>query len=325
MPPYSALLLAAAGLVAAEGLTAMNLGDVLGRGVTAAGLGSSAFGVHAVTGTCGIGEMDCDTGCMPLTGICCGLGNGAYCDIGYSCVSDGCCPVGKVCTGEPTGCEGDRDLCGEFCVPKGTCTSGGGGGGNGGGGSGGGDGSCPTGYEACDDACMPSGSVCCHNGYHCDAGQTCTADFKCQLGSGGGGGGGGGSGGDGGDNQSSSPGDSFTSKGSSGSSGHQTSYSLSPDPEPTAAPTQSNPFGGSGGDDNTSNPFPPATSDDSQPSPTDTGSPFTSDAGPAITSDVSRPTTTAASRPTSTNGANGDAIGSSGLLVGLLAFIPFVL
>jgi hypothetical protein len=40
---------------------------------------------------------------------------------------------------------------------------------------------------------------------------------------------------------------------------------------------------------------------------------------------VSRPTTTAASRPTSTNGANGDAIGSSGLLVGLLAFIPFVL
>lgn len=325
MPPYSALLLAAAGLVAAEGLTAMNLGDVLGRGVTAAGLGSSAFGVHAVTGTCGIGEMDCDTGCMPLTGICCGLGNGAYCDIGYSCVSDGCCPVGKVCTGEPTGCEGDRDLCGEFCVPKGTCTSGGGGGGNGGGGSGGGDGSCPTGYEACDDACMPSGSVCCHNGYHCDAGQTCTADFKCQLGSGGGGGGGGGSGGDGGDNQSSSPGDSFTSKGSSGSSVHQTSYSLSPDPEPTAAPTQSNPFGGSGGDDNTSNPFPPATSDNSQPSPTDTGSPFTSDAGPAITSDVSRPTTTAASRPTSTNGANGDAIGSSGLLVGLLAFIPFVL
>ncbi|KAM0511633.1 hypothetical protein ACHAPE_009684 [Trichoderma viride] len=324
MSPYSALLLAAAGLVAAEGLTAMNLGDVLGRGVTAAGLGSSAFGVHAVTGTCSIGETDCETGCMPLTGICCGLGNGAYCDIGYSCVSDGCCPVGKVCTGEPTGCEGDRDLCGEFCVPKGTCTSGGGGGGNGGGGSGGGDGSCPTGYEACDDACMPSGSVCCHNGYHCDAGQTCTADFRCQLGSGGGGGGGG-SGGDGGDNQSSSPGDSFTSKGSSGSLGHQTSYSLSPNPEPTAAPTQSNPFGGSGGDDNTSNPFPPATSDDSQPSPTDTGSPFTSDAGPAITSDVSRPTTTAASRPTSTNGANGDAIGSSGLLVGLLAFIPFVL
>ncbi|RFU80321.1 hypothetical protein TARUN_1901, partial [Trichoderma arundinaceum] len=135
MPSYSALLLAAAGLVAADSLVSMNLGNpASGRNGTLPGVGSAAFGVHALDDSCGIGMTTCDINCMPLTGICCGLGNGAYCDIGYSCVDDGCCPVGKVCTGPPTGCKGDRDLCGEFCVPKGTCSSGGGGGGGGGGG-----------------------------------------------------------------------------------------------------------------------------------------------------------------------------------------------
>ncbi|PTB56278.1 hypothetical protein M431DRAFT_111064 [Trichoderma harzianum CBS 226.95] len=317
MTVYSTLLLAAAGLAAADKLAAMNLGEASGRGITVAAPGSSDFGVHSPFGVhslsdgCGIGMTTCDSNCMPLTGICCGLGSGAYCDIGYTCESDGCCPVGKVCTGPPTGCEGDRDLCGEFCVPKGTCSSGGGGGG--GGGSGGGDGGCPTGYEACDDECMPTGSVCCHNGYHCDAGQTCTADFKCRIGSGGGGGGsGGGSGGDGGDDQT-------TSRG--GSSGSQTTYSLSPNPEPTAtSSTESNPFGG---DDATT------TSQDSFPEPTQP--PATTSSSSSSSSGGSNGGSSGGSSGSSSGGSNGGNGGSGGsivapsILVGLLALVPFVL
>ncbi|KAL7816233.1 hypothetical protein V8C26DRAFT_98643 [Trichoderma gracile] len=276
MSVYSALLLAAAGFAAADKLAAMNLVTASDRNITVAGPGAASFGVHSVSDGCGIGMTTCDVNCMPLTGICCGLGNGAYCDIGYSCVDDGCCPVGKICNGPPTGCNGDRDLCGEFCVPKGTCDgSGGSGGGSGGSG---GSGECPSGYEACDDECMPTGSVCCHNGYHCNAGQTCTSDFKCRLG-GSGGGGGGSSGGDGDDDPTSTIDDSFTTRGSGGS--RPTSYSLSPDPEPTAAPTESNPFGG---DDVSS-------TEDSQPTATE-------------------PSTTP--RPTSNRGSGGSSGGSNG-------------
>ncbi|KAL7811483.1 hypothetical protein V8C44DRAFT_358283 [Trichoderma aethiopicum] len=258
MSVYSALLLAAAGFAAADNLAAMNLVAASSRNTTIAGPGAASFGVHSVSDGCGIGMTTCDVNCMPLTGICCDLGNGAYCDIGYSCVDNGCCPVGKICNGPPTGCEGDRDLCGEFCVPKGTCDGSGGSGGSGSGGSGG----CPSGYEACDDECMPTGSVCCHNGYHCNAGQTCTSDFKCRRG---GSGGGGSSGGDGGDDPTTSIDDSFTTRGSGGS--RPTTYSLSPDPEPTAAPTESNPFGG---DDvsSTEDSQPTATEPSTTPRPT---------------------------------------------------------
>ncbi|KAL6866621.1 hypothetical protein J3F83DRAFT_115273 [Trichoderma novae-zelandiae] len=338
MPVYSALLLAAAGFAAADKLAAMNLGEANGRGITVAGMGSASFGVHSLSDGCGVGMTTCDVNCMPLTGICCGLGNGAYCDIGYSCLDDGCCPVGKVCNGPPTGCEGDRDLCGEFCVPKGTCDGSGGGGGGGGGG---GSGECPSGYEACDEECMPTGSVCCHNGYHCNAGQTCTSDFKCRLGGSGGGGGGGGSGGD---EPTTSIDDGFTSRGSGGSSGRPTTYSLSPDPEPTATATESNPFGG---DDVTSTEdSQPTPTEDSQPTPTEDNQPTpTEDSQPTPT----KPSTTAAS-PTSNggggsgsngngnggsnggnNGGSKSGDGSSGtinapsLIVGLLAFVPFVL
>ncbi|PTB64579.1 hypothetical protein BBK36DRAFT_1123641 [Trichoderma citrinoviride] len=319
MPVYSALLLAAAGFAAADKLAAMNIGEATLHNVTVAGPGAASFGVHSLSDGCGIGMTTCDVNnCMPLTGVCCGLGNGAYCDIGYACVDNGCCPVGKVCNGPPTGCEGDRDLCGEFCVPKGTCDGSGGGGSGGSGGSGG----CPSGYEACDDECMPAGSVCCHNGYHCDAGQTCTSDFKCRLGgsSGGGGGSGGGSssgGGDGGDDgPTSSIDDSFTSRGS-GSGPLPTTYSLSPDPEPTAAPTESNPFGG--GDDVFT-----STEDSSQPTPTNKAS-----TTPRPTSNGSSGSGSGGS--SSNGGSNDDDDGSSGtmnapsLIVGLLAFIPFVL
>lgn len=331
MPTYSVLLLAAAGLVAADSLTAMNLGEASGRNVTLAGPGSVAFGVHSTDDGCGLGMTTCDTNCMPLNGICCGLGNGAYCDIGYTCDSDGCCPVGKVCTGPPTGCEGDRDLCGEFCVPKGSCSSGSGGGSGGSGG----DGGCPTGYVPCDDECMPAGSVCCHNGYHCDAGQTCEPDFTCQIG-----GGGGSSGGGGGD----SGGDQTTAGGDDGS-GPTTSYKLSPNPEPTAAPTQTNPFDGSGGGDDFS-----TTSEDSQPSSTAASTTSDGSSGNGGSNGGNNGGSDGGSNGGSSGGSNGGSNGGSdggssgsssggkdddgdsagsintpSLLAGLVAFVPFLL
>ncbi|GFP53690.1 hypothetical protein TASIC1_0003006800 [Trichoderma asperellum] len=288
MPPYSALLLAAAGLAAAEGLTAMNLGEVLGRGVTAAGLGSSAFGVHAVTGTCGIGETDCDIGSMAAVLL------GKFARASLQAAKETVTFAASfACPRELVLQEEEEEVVEEVVVAvvaEAVMEA-----------------ALPDMWPVMTNACPLAVSA-------ATMATTAMLDKHAQL-------------------ISSAnlvaevvvAAEALVVTAATTNLHPLATLSRAKDPQPTNAPTQSNPFGGSGGEDNTSNPFPPVTSGDSRPSPTDNGSPFTSNAGPAITSDVGRPTTTAASRPTSTNGANSDAIGSSNFLVGLLAFIPFVL
>ncbi|SPQ23307.1 c58de0b6-9748-4b98-9eba-8357ea482849 [Thermothielavioides terrestris] len=51
---------------------------------------------------CDQGEKACDSDyCIPSGGVCCGLGNGNYCDEGYYCTAGACCRNGKTCTGRP--------------------------------------------------------------------------------------------------------------------------------------------------------------------------------------------------------------------------------
>jgi hypothetical protein len=50
-------------------------------------------------GTCDLGEVECDSGCMPLTGTCCNDGTG-YCADFATCTTTGCCPLGESCDGE---------------------------------------------------------------------------------------------------------------------------------------------------------------------------------------------------------------------------------
>ncbi|KAF3357152.1 HD domain-containing protein 2 [Verticillium dahliae VDG1] len=116
---------------------------------------------------CGLRGVECDSEwCAPFSGICCGWGNGSYCDIGTSCDSGGCCPLGKICTGDPSGCTEGQEPCGDNqCMPEGAycdagltcagdgfCSGGSSGGGGGGGGGGGSDGGCPSGKETGDNS-----------------------------------------------------------------------------------------------------------------------------------------------------------------------------
>lgn len=158
------------------------------------------------TSQCDTFQTACDALCMDLTGTCCGLGTGAWCELGYNCVDNGCCPIGYDCVGDPTGCpDSSYGLCGDYCVPegsaccdeatgsycdagttcnlsRGTCDIGGSssGGGGGGGSSGGGSDdttlTCPLSTdELCGEWCIPAGGVCCEplTGNYCDAGYTC--------------------------------------------------------------------------------------------------------------------------------------------------------
>ncbi|KAF5704481.1 hypothetical protein FMUND_12517 [Fusarium mundagurra] len=144
----------------------------------------------SMAGSCPAGKTSCDSSCMDEGAQCCNKGTGAYCDDGYHCQADGCCKDGKVCSGPPTGCTPGKELCGEYCVTKGECDSGGSGG-SPGDSSGG---SCLSFQETCGDGCMPKGMVCCDTGY-CLRGQTCGSDGTCNSGSGSGGSPGGSSGG----------------------------------------------------------------------------------------------------------------------------------
>ncbi|KOS22979.1 hypothetical protein ESCO_003794 [Escovopsis weberi] len=174
------VLLASVGLISAlKSPLAQSVSKPLPHSVTMPGDGSSSALLSARQAFCSLDQVSCDAdGCMAAGAECCGVGNGAYCDHGYYCVPGGCCQNGQTCSGPATGCLGDREPCGNYCVDKGTCS----GGGTGGGSAGSGGSQCPRGYEFCDEDCMPTGSVCCHNGFHCDAGQVCLPDAKCQLG-----------------------------------------------------------------------------------------------------------------------------------------------
>ncbi|GJN73804.1 hypothetical protein VFPFJ_04288 [Purpureocillium lilacinum] len=93
--------------------------------------------------TCSSLEEKCDSTCIPLSGTCCGLGDGSYCKVGYTCVKGGCCQIGKVCTGTPSGCSASQESCGSRCMPKGA-------------------------------VCCPGGSS------YCDAGETCSGG-RCNT------------------------------------------------------------------------------------------------------------------------------------------------
>ncbi|UNI18188.1 hypothetical protein JDV02_004472 [Purpureocillium takamizusanense] len=143
----SGLLLALAGMAAAA--------DLSGFSVMRNPVANNGLGVNlAVGGGCDIGEKSCDTNyCIPLTGSCCAVGNGAYCKVGKYCVTGGCCQIGKVCRG-------------------------------------GGSGSCDTGEKTCGQYCIPSSAQCCSTstGRWCESGTTCAVGgTKCAVGGGGGG------------------------------------------------------------------------------------------------------------------------------------------
>lgn len=145
---------------------------------------------------CSTFETECDGFCIPSGSVCCGDGDGAYCDDGYTCYSEGCCEDGETCSGPPTGCTGGRELCGGYCIPAGsvccedsatycdagqTCTSTGDcelGSSNSDDDSTGSG--CTSSQDECDGYCIPSGSVCCGDGYYCDAGETCTSGLQCD-------------------------------------------------------------------------------------------------------------------------------------------------
>lgn len=142
----SGLILALAGMAAAADLSGFS---VMRNPVAANGLGVNL----ALNDGCEIGEKSCDSNyCIPLTGSCCSVGNGAYCKVGKYCVTGGCCQIGKVCTG-------------------------------------GGSGSCDTGEKSCGQFCIPSSGQCCQTstGRWCESGTTCAqGGTKCAVGGGGG-------------------------------------------------------------------------------------------------------------------------------------------
>ncbi|KAL1841076.1 hypothetical protein VTJ49DRAFT_7407 [Mycothermus thermophilus] len=48
-----------------------------------------------------------DTFCIPADGVCCGYGEGEYCDAGYYCVDGGCCKKGQTCGDDSSGTDDD--------------------------------------------------------------------------------------------------------------------------------------------------------------------------------------------------------------------------
>ncbi|GKU03234.1 hypothetical protein FLAG1_05565 [Fusarium langsethiae] len=155
---------------------------------------------------CTKGKEMCGQYCIPEGKVCCLSG---YCDEGEKCTSDGKCTTGGSSggssgssggsSGGSGSCSSFEESCGDGCMPKGmvccdsgyclsgqTCTSDGkcryGSGGSSGGSS---SGSCASYQEACGDACMPKGMVCCGKRY-CLTGQTCSSDGTCRYSSSGG-------------------------------------------------------------------------------------------------------------------------------------------
>lgn len=207
MQLYSLLVLAVAELAAAEQvLPKQAIGGISARQLFAKSEPVFEFSKRA---SCDIGQVTCHDGCIPIGGQCCA--STGWCKIGTVCDEKlgGCCPIGKTCTSGPPGgptcdagytpckdkcmtiggdCCGDGTFCkaGSKCNGNGGCSAGGGGGGGGGN-------QCLSTQEACNDKCMPRGSVCCGNGRYCMSGYSCVnAGLNCSPGGGGGGGGGGG-------------------------------------------------------------------------------------------------------------------------------------
>lgn len=180
------------------------------------GFGSALYFEEKRAGSCGIGQIACHTGCIPISGRCCATSG--WCTAGTVCddIHEGCCQIGKVCNKGPTGgCGTGYTSCMNKCMPSGAdccsdgmyCKSGtrcdgnggciAGSGSDSGSSSGSGSGSesggqCLSSEDPCDKGCMPKGAVCCHNGKYCDAGEICLLpQLTCRSrGTGGGDGGG---------------------------------------------------------------------------------------------------------------------------------------
>ncbi|KAM7218128.1 hypothetical protein V8F06_006534 [Rhypophila decipiens] len=71
-----------------------------GSGGGSSGGGGGSSGGGSGSGTCSAADNReaCDDKCMLLGAVCCGDGDGSYCDAGYYCTPTGCCREGRVCT-----------------------------------------------------------------------------------------------------------------------------------------------------------------------------------------------------------------------------------
>ncbi|KAK1782345.1 hypothetical protein QBC45DRAFT_236710 [Copromyces sp. CBS 386.78] len=70
--------------------------------------GSGGGGGSGGSNTCSAaGKENCDANwCMPLGSVCCGTGEGWYCDAGYYCTQTGCCKNGRTCSSSGGGSGG---------------------------------------------------------------------------------------------------------------------------------------------------------------------------------------------------------------------------
>ncbi|KAK5989537.1 hypothetical protein PT974_11064 [Cladobotryum mycophilum] len=191
MTKYTTVLLALASLASAQNWVGLTTPPAPRDTLMLPGLGSSLYGSIALVGGCDASQRSCDGKCMPLTGNCCGLGNGSYCELGYTCGKSGCCPIGKTCNSDgPLTCTAGKTLCGNVCITQGsvccdksagtwcnsgeTCAAGGKCTPRSGSSS-----TCSASQKLCGSGCIPTDAVCCNNGFFCDAGEICSANNKC--------------------------------------------------------------------------------------------------------------------------------------------------
>lgn len=193
---HISFLIGLAGLAAGRELLGLTAHKGSQANLLLPGANSAAFSVSA---SCSSFEETCDGYCVPSGSICCSDGDGSYCDAGDYCQANGCCPEGETCSGDPTGCNAGKELCGDYCIPTGsvccddagaycdsgdTCTSDGycePGSDGGEDETLGGSGNCYSFQDECDGYCIPADSVCCGDGYYCDAGETCESDGTCTV------------------------------------------------------------------------------------------------------------------------------------------------
>ncbi|SPO04836.1 uncharacterized protein DNG_07521 [Cephalotrichum gorgonifer] len=207
MHRFTALLALYAGLLAHSQLLPMNLPSrrpesSLPKGTTPTSSSALRLLLLRETGSeCGPDTNDCDSGCIPADGQCCGAGDGGWCSAGTTCVDGGCCPDGADCSGGAArSCGPDHVFCGDKCMPDAAACCAGGSYFCGLGTSCTDDGlcredvdsGCARGEVSCGDAdgCIPAGQVCCST-YYCPRGYECgDADRECAVSSTGGGEGG---------------------------------------------------------------------------------------------------------------------------------------
>ncbi|KAK5992332.1 hypothetical protein PT974_05735 [Cladobotryum mycophilum] len=179
------LILTLAGLAYAQDLVGFELPPAARDDVLFPGVGSSLRITKALAGSCDLSQDTCDNKCIPLAGTCCNIGNGSFCDAGFTCTKTGCCRTGATCnddsgTGSLT-CSTGKTLCGKICIPStATCCDKSAGTWCSSGLTCGVGGKCTAGNQDLRHRMHPLSAVCCSNGFYCDAGEACTSDNKCK-------------------------------------------------------------------------------------------------------------------------------------------------